>query len=139
MLMTAHVVYPALDRKRAATVSPKIVGRLLRDNLDFKGIVAGDDLHMRAISGTRTIVEAAVESLAAGVDQLLVCHDLGEAKKVVDGVIAAVVAGALDRSAVIDASMRVHKMASRHRRRRPAPCRLPNRSHRLLVRDLLRV
>jgi beta-N-acetylhexosaminidase len=137
MLMTAHVVYPALDARRAATVSPSIISRLLRQKMGFQGVVASDDLHMRAISAKQSIAAAAVDSIAAGVDQLLVCHDLGEAKKVVDAIAAAIEDGRLRLDQVKRASQRILKLMRSHARRRPKPCRLPNSRHQSLVRDLL--
>lgn len=136
MLMTAHVVYPALDKKRPATVSPAIIDRLLRQRLGFQGVVASDDLHMRAISAQQSIAAAAVASIAAGVDQLLVCHDLGEAKKVVDAIAAAIEDGTLPAEKVTRAAKRILDLMRRHARRRPKTCRLPNAPHARLVRHI---
>lgn len=138
MLMTAHVLYPALDRIRPATVSPRIIGRLLRQEMGFRGVVASDDLHMRGIAASRPIARAAVEALAAGVDWLLVCHDLNEAAKVVQALAAAVGDGSLARRAVLDASGRISDLMRRHARRRRRTCRLPNMAHQRLVRELLK-
>ena len=137
MLMTAHVVYPALDKKRAATVSPAIIDGLLRRRMGFEGVVASDDLHMRAISETQSIAAAALASIAAGVDQLLVCHDLAEAQNVVDAIAAAIEDGSIELKRVQRASQRILKLMKRHARRRRKTCRLPNARHERLVRDLL--
>jgi beta-N-acetylhexosaminidase len=136
MLMTAHVLYPALDARRPATVSPAIIDRLLRRRMGFDGVVASDDLHMRAISEKQSIASAAVASIAAGVDQLLVCHDLAEAKKVVDAITKAVDDGRLRVALVERASQRVLKLMRAHARHRPKRCRLPSSRHEALVRDL---
>ncbi len=135
MLMTAHVVYPALDPKCPATVSPAIIDRLLRQGMGFEGVVASDDLHMRAISASQSIAKAAVDSVAAGVDQLLVCHDLGEAKKVVEAIAAAIDDGSLKLTKVERASQRILKLMRSHARHRPKQCRLPNTRHQRLVRQ----
>lgn len=137
MLMTAHVIYPALDKKRPATVSPAIIDRLLRQRMGFQGVVASDDLHMRAISGNQSIAMAAVASVRAGVDQLLVCHDLGEAKKVVGAVAGALESGSLDADTVERASQRILALMRRHARRRFKSCRLPNAQHRRLAQELI--
>jgi beta-N-acetylhexosaminidase len=137
MLMTAHVVYPALDKKRAATVSPAIIDRLLRQRMGFRGVVAGDDLHMRAISGKQSIAAAATDSIAAGVDQLLVCHDLIEAGKVVAAISEAIRNGSLESAKVEKAGQRILNLMKRHTRRRPKTCRIPNARHTRLVQDLL--
>ena len=48
--MTAHILIPALDEERPATLSPRIVDRLLKQKLGFGGLVFTDDLGMKAIS-----------------------------------------------------------------------------------------
>ncbi|HSA59226.1 MAG TPA: beta-N-acetylhexosaminidase [bacterium] len=74
MLMTAHVVYPALDPKLPATLSPRILQGLLRKEMGYRGVVISDDLQMKAISRKYAPDEAAVLALEAGCDLLLVCE-----------------------------------------------------------------
>lgn len=76
MIMTAHIVYPALDPELPATLSPPIINGLLRDTLGFPGVVVSDDLEMGAIARRATIENAAVAALKAGIDLLLICHNL---------------------------------------------------------------
>ncbi len=70
-MMTAHVVYDALDAARPATLSRAIATELLRDSLGFRGVLFSDDLEMKAI--TSGAGEAAVLAVLAGCDALLVC------------------------------------------------------------------
>jgi len=70
-MMTAHVVYPALDPDRPATLSRAISTDLLRGTLRFEGVLFSDDLEMKAIQCSAG--EAAVLAVAAGCDALLVC------------------------------------------------------------------
>jgi beta-N-acetylhexosaminidase len=72
-LMTAHILVPALDEKRPATLSRAIVYDLLRDELGFDGVILSDDLEMKAIAATYQVPEAAVQAVVAGCDGLLVC------------------------------------------------------------------
>ncbi len=74
MLMTAHVVYSALDPKLPATLSPRILQDLLRKKMGYRGVVISDDLQMKAVSQKYAPDEAAVLALAAGCDLLLVCE-----------------------------------------------------------------
>ena len=74
-LMSAHVVYPALDAERPATMSFAICTTLLRDTFGFTGVLFSDDLEMKAISGHHGIEASAIASVAAGCDVLLVCSD----------------------------------------------------------------
>jgi beta-N-acetylhexosaminidase len=72
-MMTAHVVYPALDHERPATLS-RIICTVLRERLGFHGMLLSDDLEMRAIVDRWSIGDAAIAAIAAGCDALLVCH-----------------------------------------------------------------
>jgi beta-N-acetylhexosaminidase len=71
-LMTAHVVYRALDARLPATMSSAVC-TALRDRLGFRGALISDDLEMQAIAARSTIEDAAVRAIAAGCDALLVC------------------------------------------------------------------
>jgi len=73
-LMTAHVLYPALDREFPATLSKKILRGLLRKQLRFRGAVFSDALEMKAITGRFGIGDAAVRAVSAGCDVVLVCR-----------------------------------------------------------------
>jgi beta-N-acetylhexosaminidase len=73
-MMTAHVVYSAVDPLLPATLS-KATCTGLRDDIAFRGLLVTDDLEMKAIAARFSIEEAAVQSIAAGCDVLLVCHD----------------------------------------------------------------
>jgi beta-N-acetylhexosaminidase len=72
-MMTAHVVYPALDADRPATFS-RFICTELRERLGFRGMLLSDDLEMRAIADRWPIGDAAIAAVAAGCDGLLVCH-----------------------------------------------------------------
>jgi beta-N-acetylhexosaminidase len=79
-IMSAHVMYPALDPAFPATLSSTILTGLLRERLGFAGVVVTDDLEMRAILDHYGIEEAAVRALQAGADLLLICKDLGRVR-----------------------------------------------------------
>ena len=78
MLMTAHVVYPAVD-SRPATLSPRWLTEILRHELGFTGVVVSDDLDMNAVTaqhlGLADDSEVVVEALMAGCDAFLFCRD----------------------------------------------------------------
>jgi beta-N-acetylhexosaminidase len=71
-MMVAHVVFPALDPERPASLSGAVSTRLLRDELGFEGVLFSDDLEMKAIQ--LPMGEAAVLAVGAGCDALLICH-----------------------------------------------------------------
>lgn len=75
-LMTAHVIYPALDRQFPATLSEKIITGLLRHQLGFEGVVFSDALEMKAIADHYGVEESAALCVSAGIDVLLYCDGL---------------------------------------------------------------
>jgi beta-N-acetylhexosaminidase len=84
MAMTAHVIYSAIDRKRPATTSRKVMRRVVRGAIGFDGLVMSDDLSMKALSGD--FAERAADSRSAGCDVVLHCNgDMAEMKPVVKG------------------------------------------------------
>jgi beta-N-acetylhexosaminidase len=86
-LMTAHVLYPALDKEFPATLSDKILGGLLRDRLGFHGTIFSDALEMKAVTGRFGVGDAAVRAVSAGCNVVLVCRgetDQEEAAEAID-------------------------------------------------------
>ncbi len=71
-VMSAHVIFEALDRKRPATLSPPVMN-LLRGELGYDGVVFTDDLEMRAVADHFTPEQRVRGALEAGCDALLVC------------------------------------------------------------------
>jgi beta-N-acetylhexosaminidase len=72
-IMTAHVFAPALDEKRPATLSKRIITGLLREELKYNGVILSDDLEMNAIAKDYPVPDAAVLALEAGCDGVLIC------------------------------------------------------------------
>ncbi len=75
MLMTAHVVFAALDASVPATLSRRVITGLLREELGYEGVVISDDLDMKAIADNVGVADAAVAAVEAGCDVLLLCRD----------------------------------------------------------------
>jgi len=74
-IMSAHVVYAALDPHHPATLSERVLRPLLRGQLGYDGLVLSDDLEMKAIDGRWGPDDIAHRSTRAGVDLLLMCHE----------------------------------------------------------------
>lgn len=72
MAMTAHVIYTALDKTAPATLSKKIIKKVIRETIGFRGLLMTDDLSMKALSGT--LDEKCKKALDAGCDMLLHCN-----------------------------------------------------------------
>jgi beta-N-acetylhexosaminidase len=118
-IMTAHVLYRALDPSAPASLSRRIVDGLLRRRLRYKGVVVSDDLEMGAVARRLSPGDAAVQAVAAGTDLLLVCQSLDVAAQARGGIEDAIECGVLDPGRVRDAARRVRRLAAR-RRPRPA-------------------
>lgn len=74
-IMAGHLVFPALDDSGLpATRSKGILTDLLRQKLDFDGLIFTDDLEMGAYMGTASWEEAVVQSVSAGADMLIIAH-----------------------------------------------------------------
>ena len=70
-LMTAHVVYPALDPDMPGTFSRRIVQGVLREELGFRGVVITDALEMQGAAAGRTPAEAGLLALNAGCERCI--------------------------------------------------------------------
>src|SRR3546814_4524924 len=71
MAMTAHVTYTALDPNACASLSPLVIGDLIRGEFGFDGLLMSDDLGMKAVGGP--VAERALDALSAGCDIALHC------------------------------------------------------------------
>ena len=70
-MMTAHIVYTALDPHLPATLSATLIETIIRRQIGFEGVLVTDDLAMKALSGSPAAL--AVQALAAGCDIALYC------------------------------------------------------------------
>ncbi|WP_207538513.1 beta-N-acetylhexosaminidase [Sabulicella rubraurantiaca] len=102
--MTAHILYPALDPARPATLSPDVIARHIRGAIGFGGLLISDDLAMKALRGD--LEELAAASLAAGCDVALHCSGVLEES-------AAVLDGSLPLSAAAERRLEASRRAAR--------------------------
>ena len=89
--MTAHVVYPVWDETAAATFSTSILKGLLRDKMGFDGLVISDDLEMQAV--TQATEEIPALAINAGIDLLLICHDISKVTQIQDALVMGIETG----------------------------------------------
>jgi beta-N-acetylhexosaminidase len=106
-VLVAHVRYPALDPEWPASISPEVIGQLLRGRMGFDGFVLSDDLEMSAVRTEWGVGGAAVRFVQAGGDLALVCREAPARDEAVNAVRRAVEGGVLAPEAL---------MASRKRR-----------------------
>jgi len=118
MLMTAHVLYTALDPKVPASLSRDVVTGWLREALGYRGVVVTDDLEMRAIADRFGTGEAAVLAVRAGSDAILVCNTPDRAREARDALAKAIAGGEIGAAALADAAGRRSKLMKRIRKLR---------------------
>lgn len=113
-IMTAHVAFPALGTDLPATLSKEVLTDLLRGELGFGGLIITDYMDMAAITSRYGAGEAAVLSVLAGTDLLLVSSDLEKQREVAAALTEAIVSGRLPEQRVREAVARSFALAVKH-------------------------
>jgi len=106
MVMVGHLLYPAVDAERPASLSPKWMG-MLREEIGFDGVAVTDDLAMAGASGGGPPEKAAVEAVKAGADLLIVSSPPQQQADAYDAVVAAVESGEIGEERVRDSVRRL--------------------------------
>ncbi len=114
-VMIAHILLPQIDPDNPATFSPAIITDLLRSELGFTGVVITDDLTMGAIVNNFEIGEAAVRSIKAGSDIVLVCHDYLLEEAVIKAITAAAKSGEISEDRLNQSVYRILKLKEKYR------------------------
>ena len=74
-IMSAHVVFPALEPDRVpSTVSRRVITGLLREEMNFRGVIISDCMEMEAVQGLYGTPVSVLKGMQAGIDIALVCH-----------------------------------------------------------------
>ena len=110
MVMLGHLKYLALDKENPATLSPAIVTKLLREELNFQGVIITDDLEMGAVKNYNSPEQIGLQAVKAGADILLVCHNYETQKKICDAVLNAVQSGEIPEDRINQSVRRILKM-----------------------------
>ncbi|MFP5283105.1 MAG: beta-N-acetylhexosaminidase, partial [Actinomycetes bacterium] len=79
LIMTSHLLLPAVDDENPATMSHRLLSGLLRTDLGFPGVIVSDALDMAGAASAGGVGEAAVRALAAGCDLLCLGNNTTEA------------------------------------------------------------
>jgi beta-N-acetylhexosaminidase len=108
VIMTAHIMHRRIDPDNPATLSPRFLRTLLREEMGFAGVIVSDDMQMGAISQNYGFEEALIGAVSAGCDILAIAnngreYDEHAAVKAHGILVKAVVEGRVPRSR-IDAS-----------------------------------
>ncbi len=109
-IMTAHVYAPVLDAQYIATLSPKIITDILRQEMGFGGLIVTDALVMAGIADRYTVAQVAVQAVIAGVDILLMPVD---PVATITAICAAVEAGQIGRNRIRASLERIWRAKAR--------------------------
>jgi Beta-glucosidase-related glycosidases len=113
-VMVAHILLPKIDPKYPASMSETIINGVLRENLNFDGVVITDDMTMGAITKNYNIGDAAVKSVNAGCDIVLVCHVYDNEVAVVNALKKAVQNGTISQERVDRSVYRILKLKQKY-------------------------
>lgn len=105
IVMTSHILLPKIDPDHPASMSKEIITGILRERLDYDGVVVSDDMTMHAITNHFDIGEAAIEAISAGTDLVIVAHGHETVIHVIESLKQAVADGKLKEQR-IDESVR---------------------------------
>jgi beta-N-acetylhexosaminidase len=114
MIMTAHVLYTALDEDRPATLSESLLRRLLRERMGFTGVVITDDLDMGAVAHHHSPAESAVMAIKAGADIPLFCNDPSKAFAARSGIAKAIADGEISEDRIHESLRRIRTLKTRY-------------------------
>ncbi|WP_293016987.1 beta-N-acetylhexosaminidase [Paenibacillus sp.] len=106
-VMVAHILFPKLDPDHPASLSDVIIGQHLRGKFKYDGVVITDDLSMGAIAKNYKLDDAAVATVQAGSDILLVAHSYESAKTIFDTLKSAVKSGKISESRIDESVYRI--------------------------------
>jgi beta-N-acetylhexosaminidase len=110
-MMTAHIVYPALDPVFPATMSRPILTGLLREQWGYQGVVITDDMDMHAIALRYGAGAASVQALLAGADMVMATGSRASQQSTLDAIAAAIADGTLPMAAVEERLARLDALA----------------------------
>ncbi len=111
MMMAGHLLYPAIDSERPASLSPAAI-ELLRGELGFEGVVVTDDLIMEGARLGGTTADAALQAVKAGADLLIVSGPPEEQVAAYDAVVGAVESGEIPRERIDNSVERIGNVKS---------------------------
>lgn len=120
-IMTAHVLFPALDPDRPATLSRRVLTDLLRGELGFTGVIVSDDLGMKAVADRHPIDELAVAAVDAGADVLLIREPAERQQRAHEALVRAGERDARLRGRIEESAARVAALKAAARVGLPAP------------------
>jgi beta-glucosidase-like glycosyl hydrolase len=107
LIMVAHILLPEIDDTYPSSLSKGVITDLLRNKLNYQGAVITDDLTMKAITNHYGIGQAAVQSVKAGSDLILIAHDDQKAVTAIEALKLAVKNGEISEERIDESVRRI--------------------------------
>jgi Beta-glucosidase-related glycosidases len=98
MVMTAHIMFPHIDKDWPVTLSQTFIQKIIRDECRYRGLVITDDLGMKAMANHYDSDEIPVRALEAGADMLLYCNEPEMPPRAMEAILGAVAQGRLSKA-----------------------------------------
>ena len=106
-IMVSHAMYPQIDPDHPSSLSKTIITDWLRKDMGYNGVVVTDDMDMGALAKHYTFGDMAVQSILAGSDILLVCHEYEHMQEAYNGLMKAVKDGRLSKERLDESVKRI--------------------------------
>ena len=106
-IMVSHAMYPQIDPDHPSSLSKAIITDWLRKNMGYNGVVVTDDMDMGALAKHYTFGDMAVQSILAGSDILLVCHEYEHMQEAYNGLMKAVKDGQISKERLDESVKRI--------------------------------
>ena len=106
-IMVSHAMYPQIDADHPSSLSKAIITDWLRKDMGYNGVVVTDDMDMGALAKHYTFGDMAVQSILAGSDILLVCHEYEHMQEAYNGLIKAVKEGRISKERLDESVKRI--------------------------------
>ena len=113
-VMVSHIVLNKIDATYPASMSKTVITDILRTSLNFSGVVITDDMTMGAIIKNYDIGDAAVKSINAGSDIVLVCHGYNNELKVINSIKTALSSNVIQESRLDESVYRILKLKEKY-------------------------
>lgn len=115
-IMTAHVLFEAIDPLVPATMSRRVLTDLLRGEIGFDGVIITDCLEMQAIADRFDVGDAAVAAIEAGADLVLCCHRADRQRRIIDALSARACTDTAFAERLSESAARVARTTDRYAR-----------------------
>ena len=106
-IMVSHAMYPQIDAAHPSSLSKAIITDWLRKDMGYNGVVVTDDMDMGALAKHYTFSDMAVQSILAGSDILLVCHEYEHMQEAYNGLMKAVKDGRISKERLDESVKRI--------------------------------